>query len=859
MMPALKSFIIVSSALLPSALADYYNPPAASSAVSSIRGGTWLSSSAYPKPSGSYGYDDEDDWGCDDDEEDDGSYSVSVKAMPSYTPAPMSTYTTTTVEYVPCTAGQTITRDGNPWVAPEATTVTMTRTLTVTTGARPTGGSGSGAWGTGGGNGAPGSGGQPGSPSKPPGSSPSKPPSSGECSYYLEDIKHQGIAAFNSNPGSYVVFRDVKEFGAKGDGVTDDTEAINAAISSGDRCGPENCGPGTDTTTPAIVYFPPGTYVVSKPIVDYYYTQIIGNPNCLPVIKPSADFNGSYVLDGNPYQPGGNTAWGSTNVFWRQTRNLIFDFSSVPADTALAGVHWPTGQATSLQNLQFKLSSAAGTQHVGIFIESGSGGFMGDLSFTGGLYGLQVGNQQFTMRNLKFDGCVNAINQIWDWGWTYKSLSINNCQVGIAMGSRSTETGLLTVGSVVVVDSVFSNTPVGIATNRTSTDDAAEGGEAANSVILDNVKFNNVAQPVTGPGDVTVLADSSVNTWGQGHKYGPTGPQVFQGPFTSQGRSIEYVEKSKPQYENVPVSDFLSARDAGAKGDGKTDDTAALNAAISKAASSGLILFLDHGDYLVTDTIYVPPGAKIVGETYPVILSAGAKFSDISNPLPVVQIGKASESGSVELSDFIVSTAIINSVPQGGATLIEYNLKTTAGSGLWDVHTRVGGFAGSNLQVAQCVKQPGDATIHDQCIAAFMSLHITKSASGFYGENNWFWVADHDIEIPDLTQITVYAGRGMLVESEAGNSVLWGSSVEHHVLYEYAFVGTKDIVLGQLQTETAYYQPLPAAPAPFPIDARYSDPEVGASGWGLFVKDSWSVKVLGAVNGLSSFRRSYVC
>jgi hypothetical protein len=247
-------------------------------------------------------------------------------------------------------------------------------------------------------------------------------------------------------------------------------------------------------------------------------------------------------------------------------------------------------------------------------------------------------------------------------------------------------------------------------------------------------------------------------------------------------------------------------------------------------------------------TIYIPPGAIIVGETFPVILSAGAKFSDIANPRPVVQVGKAGESGSVELSDFIVSTAIINGVPQGGATLIEYNLASAAGSGLWDVHTRVGGFKGSNLQVEQCVKQPGDATIHEQCIAAFMSIHITKSASGFYGENNWFWVADHDIEIPDLTQITVYAGRGLLVESEAGSNILWGSSVEHHVLYEYLFVNTKAITLGQLQTETAYYQPVPAAPLPFPVDTRYNDPDVGESGWGLYVKDSWTVKILGAVS-----------
>jgi glucan 1,3-beta-glucosidase len=44
--------------------------------------------------------------------------------------------------------------------------------------------------------------------------------------YWLEKIKHQGIAAYNPDPTSYKVFRNVKDYGAIGDGVTDDTQAI---------------------------------------------------------------------------------------------------------------------------------------------------------------------------------------------------------------------------------------------------------------------------------------------------------------------------------------------------------------------------------------------------------------------------------------------------------------------------------------------------------------------------------------------------------------------------------------------------------------------------------------------------------
>jgi len=423
------------------------------------------------------------------------------------------------------------------------------------------------------------------------------------------------------------------------------------------------------------------------------------------------------------------------------------------------------------------------------------------------------------------------------------------------MASADPNSGILSVGSVVVVDSVFQNTPIGIQTGRSNSDPSPPEGQAANSLILDNVQFNNVAQPVTGPAGSTVLSSSSVGTWGQGHSYTPNGPQTFQGPFTSQGRSTQYTETSKPQYGSLPASSFLSARDAGCRGDGSTDDTACLNALFANALAQGKVVYLDAGDYLVTDSIYVPAGSRATGEAYPVILSAGANFADQNNPRPVLQVGKSGESGYVELSDLIVSTTIRGGVNQAGAILIEYNLATQPGSGLWDVHTRVGGFAGSNLQVAQCVKQPGNPGINPACIAAFMSMHITPSASGVYMENNWFWVADHDVEDPNLTQITVYAGRGLLIESQGGNNVLWGTAVEHHTLYQYSLVNTKNIVMGQIQTETAYYQPIPAAPQPFSINPAYNDPNVGVDGWGLSISGSTGVNILGC--GLYSFFNNY--
>lgn len=477
----------------------------------------------------------------------------------------------------------------------------------------------------------------------------------------------------------------------------------------------------------------------------------------------------------------------------------------IAASKDIIGVHWPTGQATSLQNIIFNLNNNNGTQHQGVLIESGSGGFLNDLVFNGGLNGLNVGNQQFTMRNLTFNNNVVAIAQQWDWGWTYQNIKINNAQIGLNMTSGE-NVGNLNVGSITLVDSVISNTPIGIQTGWST----SSLPPAAGSLILENVEVNNVAAIVQGAGNITVLSGvDEVSAWGQGHSYTPNGPNVFQGTITPNDRPAglitadgSYYQRSKPQYEGLPLSNFVSARTLGATGNGQTDDTAALQNAINTANTQGKILFVDHGDYLVTSTITIPAGSKIVGESYSVILSSGSFFNDISNPQPVVQIGEAGDVGTVEWSDMIVSTQ----GQQQGAVLFEYNLASppTSPSGLWDVHARVGGFAGSKLQVSECVKTPNitvtSSNLNADCIAAYLTFHITTSGTGLYLQNNWLWVADHDVEDPALTQITIYAGRGLLDESTNGIIWLVGTAVEHHTLYQYQFVNTQDVFAGQVSS-----------------------------------------------------------
>ena len=246
--------------------------------------------------------------------------------------------------------------------------------------------------------------------------------------------------------------------------------------------------------------------MISRTITDYFYTQIIGDPTNRPVLKASPEFppdkgngetGGFGLLDGIPYGADG-LAWQAVNSFFRQIRNIEIDISGVPGK-ALA-IHWPTSQATSIRNVAIRMApKESGLEHTGIFIEEGSGGFMSDVSFVGGKYGMQLGNQQFTMRDLHFDGCATAISQFWDWTWKYQKIHVDNCDIGIDIeGENATSF----VGSVLVLDSDFRNTPVAI---RTPREPETMVPAAAGSLVVNDVTFENCRTIVLGPGNNTLV------------------------------------------------------------------------------------------------------------------------------------------------------------------------------------------------------------------------------------------------------------------------------------------------------------------------------------------------------------------
>ncbi|KAG9310411.1 glycoside hydrolase family 55 protein [Chiua virens] len=673
--------------------------------------------------------------------------------------------------------------------------------------------------------------------------------------YWFETIKHQGASPFNPDPSSYQVFRNVKDFGAKGDGVTDDTAAINLAISSGSRCGNDTCT--SSTLSPAIVYIPQGNYLVSSPINTYYYTQIIGDAKNPPTLLASSSFSGFAVIDANPYIPNGYGAQWFTNQnnFFRSARNLIIDLRRIPSGNSAIGLHWQVAQATSLVNIVVEMSTASGTNQIGLFMENGSGGFIGDVVFNGGKIGIEVGSQQFTVRNLTVNNCNTAVSGIWNWGFTFQGVTINNCQAGFQLtvgGITEEDQG---VGSETIIDAVVVDTPIFVQSSVPS------NGTLPFALALNNIKLTNVSTAVGDANGATILTGgtTTIASWGQGHVYSGTGGQkswVQSAVYSANKPSVlldssgRIFGKSHPQYANYATSQIVSVKSQGAKGDGKTDDTAAIRNIFNQYAGCKIIFF-DAGVYYVTDTISIPAGTQVVGEAWSVILGGGSNFQSQANPRVVVQAGTAGSQGILEISDIVFATV----GPAPGAILLEWNVHDPSGqqgaAGLWDTHLRLGGAVGTNMQNAQCPS----GSVNTACQAAFLGIHLTSGSSAYF-EGTWVWTADHDLDSAASSLTSVFTGRGILSES-AGPVWFIGTS-EHAALYQYNLVNAQNHYIGFAQTETPYYQPAPAAPAPYNSSATYHDPTFSnsiTSAWAMYVQSSSNILIFGA--GFYSFYQIY--
>jgi hypothetical protein len=221
-------------------------------------------------------------------------------------------------------------------------------------------------------------------------------------------------------------FRNVRDFGAKGDGVSDDTPAFIRALELG------RGGHGTHEKTPANVYVPSGTYLLSDTLIVYRATMLAGDADDPPTLllkknspgfgdpehpKPLIVTYGAYDTDPADRQWAIRTdqVGGSTNnTFFITVRHLNLKIEA--GNPGAWGLFWLVAQQTALRNVTIDAGAGQGC------LKSfwwGGGGVLSHLRLVGGDYGWHVQEtSQWAARSCELSGQRKAslwLNGVWNF------------------------------------------------------------------------------------------------------------------------------------------------------------------------------------------------------------------------------------------------------------------------------------------------------------------------------------------------------------------------------------------------------------------------------------------------------------
>jgi len=373
----------------------------------------------------------------------------------------------------------------------------------------------------------------------------------------------------------------------------------------------------------------------------------------------------TFVLSGDTSYDGEHD-----DEFYRGIRHIDIVFG--PGNVGGCGVHWAESQATFLRDMVIDLGEDG---QYGVFDENGSGGFASDLTIIGGKTGLNVGNQQWTWLNLNITGsATSCINQLWNWVSAFQGIALSNCPIGIQLCGNAD-------GGILLLDSSATNVPLVFQTTGNK------------NIFIERFTATNVDTIVSTGLPGSPGGTVQVPGWRQGPLYTSGGSVLdpaANGKVPLTRPDAPLPRRARPTFDTDPTPP-VSATTFGAVGDGRTDCTQALRAALASAPAA--TVFLPYGNYLVSDTLTLPPGGALVGELGSVLLANGSApaFSDASAPRALLLVPAAST--GVRLVDLLLSSA---GADAPGLIFLDWQAPPDAPSGLWDVCWRLF-YGGSDL------------------------------------------------------------------------------------------------------------------------------------------------------------------
>ena len=404
------------------------------------------------------------------------------------------------------------------------------------------------------------------------------------------------------------------QYGAKGDGVSDDTAAIQLAISATVH---------HPQTGPRIIYFPAGTYLVSRPLLEKNLKgqwdsllTLQGENRATTMIKlqdsdplyqnPSVPAEVLVLASQNGSPKGGGNAAFDNNIF-----DITIDVGR--GNPGAVALDFLGNNYCALRNVTLQSSDPSHSGAIGLALLRYATGpcLMKNLVINGFDYGIKVANNEYsitfedlTLLNQKLCGIYNANNVL-----SIRHLFSANSVTAVHNQNAA--------GLVILVGAIL------------------QGGSSQSSAIQNlgtlyarDVRSLGYASALQGQPGVSIAEYDS-------------GPVVT--PFGGKASSLNLSVEEAPYFEDVNLSNWKSVTAYGADPTGRADSSVAIQKAIDSGATT---VYFPTGVYRVARTILVGGKVRMLEGFNSSLNPSGETFVNAQRPAPFLKI----ESGASDIT-----------------------------------------------------------------------------------------------------------------------------------------------------------------------------------------------------------------
>ena len=554
--------------------------------------------------------------------------------------------------------------------------------------------------------------------------------------------------------------------GLRGDGMADDTVALQSAI---DRV--------AETTGAGLVFLPSGRYRISKTLYLWSGIRLIGYGRERPVILLAPNTpgyqsghgflgTGRYMLQFASRKPAAGQEIVDANEFTFYSGISNVDFEIGNGNPAAICIRFHVAQHSFLSHMHFSVGHGrAALEDVGNQADS--------LEIEGGDYGVisvrTSAAWQFLLMDSHLNGQRIAAIHTQEVGMTLIRDRIEHVPVAVEISPDMPE-------QLYGRDLLLRDVAVGVVLGDTTSQH--------HQVTLDNVRCSHIGHllrathhNVEGFSGIAGRSDWFVEerlTVGQDIDANGRERQIALHHLERKlSRDPDLIATDIPALPDV--AQWTSVRELGATGDGDTDDTEALQHAID----THRVLYFPMGLYRVRATLHLKPDSILIGlspaTTVLVVKDDDPDFSGSGAPIPVLE---SSAGGHEILSGIGVYTGY--SAPRAAGVVWHAGASSLIQDVNFPIGIRPSSTIGPKYQRAQFgIKRP------DTRASQYPSLWV-QGGGGIF----------RDIWTADTTAIV-----GVRVENTQVASVAYQISCEHHMHNEVEFRHASNWTVYALQTE----------------------------------------------------------